>query len=252
MRAHIRIALAALLAMLAGCADVPAKVGTGPIDVSVTPGKAWLHAHPLFLGLTFQTPPQYAIWVEDENGNYVRTIFVTHKAAAQGWVASPGEKVPEGGIRRPEALPVWSHHRGIQYADGRFMPTRTSPAADAVSGATSKAGLSAAFAETPGLTKFRILAEFNQSLDFNDSYPASAKPGELGYSGGSQGGSGQPSLVYSTDVDLDSGSHVYELSLIGHGSADGADGSIDPDLSGITGALEIVAGISATVRKDHE
>jgi len=85
---------AAVLAILTGCAAVPAKVGTGPIEVSVTPGKAWLHRHPLFLGLTFQTPPQYAIWIEDENGTYLSTIFVTHKTATQGWVASPGEKVP--------------------------------------------------------------------------------------------------------------------------------------------------------------
>jgi len=241
---------AVMLAALAGCAAVPAKVGTGPVEVSVTPGKAWLHSHPLFLGFTFKTPPQYAIWIEDENGTYVSTIFVTHKAATQEWVASPGEKVPEGGIRRPESLPVWSRHRGIKSADGLYMPTKANPAVDVVSGATSKAGLDAAFAEKSGLRKFRILAELNQSLDFNDRYPASAKPGEPGYSGGPVGGSGQPSLVYAADIDLDSGAHIYQLSLVGHGAADGGDGSIDADLSGITTALEIVANISVTVRQN--
>ncbi len=241
---------AAVLAILTGCAAVPAKVGTGPIEVSVTPGKAWLHRHPLFLGLTFQTPPQYAIWIEDENGTYLSTIFVTHKTATQGWVASPGEEIPEGGIRRPESLPVWSHHRGIKSADGLFMPTKADPEADAVSGATSKAGVDAAFMEKPGLRKFRILAEFNQSLDFNDRYPASAKPGEPGYSGGPVGGSGQPSLVYAADIDLDSGVRVYQLSLEGHGAADGRDGSIDPDLAGITTASEIVADISVAVQQN--
>ncbi len=54
---------AVVLGALMGCAAVPAKVGTGPIEVSVTPGKAWLHSHPLFLFFTFQTPPQYAIWI---------------------------------------------------------------------------------------------------------------------------------------------------------------------------------------------
>jgi hypothetical protein len=239
---------AAMLAILVGCAAVPAKVGTGPIEVSVTPGKAWLHSHPFFLCFTFQTPPQYAIWIEDENGTYVNTIFVTHKAATQGWVASPGEKVPEGGIRRPESLPVWSHHRGIKSVDGLYMPTKADPAVDAVSGATSKAGLDAAFADNSGLRKFRILAEFNQSLDFNDRYPASAKPGEPGYSGGPIGGSGQPSLVYAADIDLDSGARVYRFFLLGHGAADGRDGSIDPNLSGITTALGIVSDISAAVR----
>ncbi len=240
---------AMMLTVLTGCAAVPAKVGTGPIEVSVTPGNAWLHRHPLFLGLTFQTPPQYAIWVEDENRTYMSTIFVTRKAATQGWVASPGEKVPDRGIRRPESLPVWSHHRGVKSTDGLFMPTKGDPAADAVSGATSKAGVDAAFAEKPGLRRFRILAEFNQSLDFNNRYPASAKSDEPGYSGGPVGGSGQPSLVYAADIDLDSGAHAYQLSLVGHGAADGRDGAIDPDLAGITTALEIVADISVTVRQ---
>jgi hypothetical protein len=242
--------VAGMLAILTGCAAVPAKIGTGPIEVSVTPGKAWLHSHPLFLGFTFQTPPQYAIWIEDENGTYLGTIFVTRKVATQGWVPSPGEKIPEGGIRRPESLPVWSHHRGIKSADGLFMPTKADPAVDAVSGATSKLGIDASFAERPGLKKFRLLAEFNQSLDFNDRYPASAKPGEPGYSGGPDGGSGQPSLVYAADIDLDSRVHICRLSLVGHGAADGGDGAIDPDLAGFTTALEIVADISVTVRQN--
>ncbi len=240
-------AAAALALFLSGCAQVPAKIGTGPIEISVTPGPAWLHRHPLFLGLTFQTPPQFAIWVEDETGTYLSTLFVTRKAATQGWLATPGEKVPEGGIRRPESLPAWSHHRGIRYADGLFMPTRANPAVDAVSGATPMGGLVAAFPVTPNHRKFRILAEFNQSLDFNDRYPLSAQPGDTGYSGGPLG-SGQPSMVYAVDIDLDSDARVYRFAPVGHGSADGRDGSIDPDLSGITSAREIVAGISVTVR----
>ena len=237
----------ALLAVLSGCTAVPAKIGTGPIEISITPGSAWLHRHPLFLGITFRTPPQFAIWIEDEAGNYLGTIFVTRKAATQGWLASPGEEVPEGGIRRPESLPVWSHHRGIRYADGLFMPTKLNPAVDAVSGASLKGGFVAAFEPKPNHGKFRILAEFNQSLDFNDRYPLSAQPGQPEYSGGPLG-SGQPSLVYAVDIDLASEVQVHRFALVGHGSADGSDGSIDPDLSGITSALGIVAGVSAKVR----
>jgi hypothetical protein len=95
-----------------------------------------------------------------------------------------------------------------------------------------------------------VLAEFNQSLDFNEHYPVSAQPGDRGYSGGPLG-SGQPSVIYAAHIDLDSNARIYPLSLIGHGAPDGRDGSIDPDLSGITNATEIVGAISVRVTAEQ-
>ena len=90
------------------------------------------------------------------------------------------------------------------------------------------------------VTGYYLYLEVNHSTDFNDAYPANAQPGEPGYSGGPYG-SGQPSLIYRAYVDRsDPGRSETVFELIGHGSPDGSDGGIVPDLGGVTTALEIV------------
>lgn len=115
----------------AGC-TTPLQVNAGALELSIEAGPGWLHKHPLFLGISMHTPPQVAIWVEDTGGNYVGTLFVTKKTATQGWLASVGEGLSPSEIRRPEALPAWSHRRGVVYPDGLYMPTAAMPVADAV------------------------------------------------------------------------------------------------------------------------
>ncbi len=115
----------------AGC-TTPLQVNAGALELSLEAGPGWLHKHPLFLGISMHTPPQVAIWVEDTGGNYVGTLFVTKKTATQGWLASVGEGLSPSEIRRPEALPAWSHRRGVVYPDGLYMPTAAMPVADAV------------------------------------------------------------------------------------------------------------------------
>jgi hypothetical protein len=239
------VGIAAILGTMAlsGCRS-SLELNRGAIEISVRSGPNWDHRHPLFLGLAMYTQPQIAIWAEDANGTYLGTLFVTKKSATQGWLPSVGENVQAGDIRRPEALPAWSHRRGVVYSDGLFMPTSARPVVDAVTAATPKGDFSLAIEPAGESGTIRLFAEFNQSLDFNDAYPEGAKRGEAGYSGG-KFGSGQPSLVY--EADLDSGTDGVDFVLVGHGSADGSDGTIDPDLSGITGAKRIVDRVTARV-----
>ena len=56
-------------------------------------------------------------------------------------------------------------------------------------------------------------------------------------------GSGQPALVYSALINLESEINEYTLNLIGHSSPDGSNGDIYNDLSGITTADKIVKQI---------
>jgi hypothetical protein len=63
---------------------------------------------------------QIAVWVEDESGNYVKTLFATRFTAGGGYK------------RRPVALPQW-----VNVAD---WPNASKAEVDAVSGATQKAG----------------------------------------------------------------------------------------------------------------
>jgi len=65
--------------------------------------------------------PQVAAWVESADGStFVETILVTNAVALYGignrpgrWDFRSGPRFPYG--RRPMALPVWAHRRGVQY-----------------------------------------------------------------------------------------------------------------------------------------
>lgn len=83
----------------------------GDVKVCIEEGDEWLHDFPLFLGIKKKNPPQIAIWIEDMNGNYISTIYASHKIATQSWQSA-------GGNRRKEALPHWCHSRGVKYEDG--------------------------------------------------------------------------------------------------------------------------------------
>ena len=51
------------------------------LKITLEKGESWLHDFPLFLGINKKNPPQIAIWLEDRDGNYLSTVYVTHKLA---------------------------------------------------------------------------------------------------------------------------------------------------------------------------
>ena len=177
-----------------------------------------------------------------------RPVYVTRKSSTQSWVAS-------GGSRRKESLPHWCHARGVRYADGLYLPTKRDPLADGISGATPRESYELKVTPQGGLRRFIVKFEVNHSTDFNEFYPESAREGDPGWSGGKEG-SGQPALVYAADVDLDSGDGVFAAAPVGHGSPDGSDGSLSPDLSTLTSmltsALHILERITVTAARCDE
>lgn len=98
-------------------------------DVCIVQGSEWLHDFPLFIGIKKKNPPQIAIWLEDTEGKYLSTIYVTRKIATQSWQGA-------GRNRRKEALPHWCYSQGIKYDDGLYLPTKDKPFVDGISGAT--------------------------------------------------------------------------------------------------------------------
>ena len=212
----------------------------GSLKVVVEKGDAWLHDFPLFMGITKKNPPQLAIWIEDLKGDYLSTVYVTHKIATQSWQAA-------GGNRRKEALPHWCHVRGVCYADGLYLPTKKEPLTDGISGATPQGGFEVKLCPVSELTQFVVKVEVNHSTDFNDTYPAAAREGEPNYSGGRHG-SGQPAVVYAATIDLTSGEREFEAVLLGHSSPDGSVGEVYSDISDLTTALRIVKRISIRVQ----
>lgn len=212
----------------------------GNVKISIEQGEEWLHDFPLFLGISKKNPPQIAIWIEDVNGNYLSTVYASHKIATQSWQAA-------GKNRRKESLPHWCFSRGVQYDDGLYLPTKKQPLTDGITGATPRGSFDVKMNPAKNLRRFTVKVEVNHSTDFNTNYPKTAKEGDANYSGGKEG-SGQPAVVYAASIDLASGQQTFEAELAGHSSPDGSDGKVYEDVSRLTTALHIVKRITISVQ----
>lgn len=225
-----------LMTVCCPCNKELIEYNKGDLKIFIEKGDNYLHDFPLFMGIKTKNAPQIAIWMEDTEGNYLSTIYVTHKIATRSWFFS-------GGNRRKEALPHWCYKRNIKAEDGLYLPTKATPFTDGITGATPKENFDMKITPQNDLKQFVIKIEVNHSTDFNDFYPKSAQAGEANYSGGKMG-SGQPAVVYAADIDLTSGKKEFKAELMGHSSPDGSNGEIIQDNSTLTTALNIIKGIS--------
>ncbi len=203
--------------------------GKGPeLEIEMVRGEG--HNHPLM-----------AIWVEDERGEFVQTLYVAEsigKGVFQHGDASRGFWMP-GEIRRPAALPYWSHHRGIRAQDGLYLPTPTDPVPDAYTGPTpGKSFILHTRLDEPGMKKFTVLFEVNQTWDWNEYWTNNKYPDDEEYKT-----SCQPALVYAAVIDLDAPKAEYEMEVIGRSHHAGANGELFNDLQTLTTALHIAEQI---------
>lgn len=178
---------------------------------------------------------QLAVWLTDDSGGFVDTVYVTRKIAQKGLGNRRGRLDAKLGGARRSSLPVWAYGRGVDYGDGNFYPPEDKPLPDAVTSATPKAG---EFVWTwrprkrlePG--KYFYYVEVNKSFDKNEQHRYSWYRG-------------QPSVVWQGVLqvgdDISEGSAV----IIGHGHVAGDDGKIDPDLSTLTTALRLIERVGA-------
>jgi len=209
--------------------------GTGPeIEISFLKGKA--HNHPLM-----------AIWVEDEDENFVQTLYVAEsigKGVFKRGDSSSGKWMP-GEIRRPAALPYWSHRRGIEASDGLFIPEPENPVPDAYTGPTPSGNfIIKTRLENADITRFIIYFEINQSWDWNEYWTNNKFPDDAEYKT-----SCQPALVYSATIDTDNLLQEYVLKVAGRSHHSGQTGELFTDLSTMTTALEIAGEVKVKVRK---
>ena len=210
-------------------------MGTGPaLEIEMTRGEG--HNHPLM-----------AIWVEKPDGTFVQTLFVAEsigKGVFQHGDASRGFWMP-GEIQRPAALPYWSHKRGIKNKNGLFLPTPTNPVPDAYTGPTPGQNFVLhTKLDEPGLTKFNILFEVNQTWDWNEYWTNNKYPEDEEYKT-----SCQPALVYSISIDLDRPEAKYVMEAIGRSHHSGATGELFSDLETLTTALHIAAEIVVRIEE---
>ena len=181
--------------------------------VSIGAGKNWKE----------KMASQCAVWLEDADGNYVRTLYVTQRASKRNWIFGPK-------AGRPESLPVWYHAAHYESAKA----SSTDSEVDAVTSATPKGGV--VFNAEIDDKAYIIKAEFNTSFDYNEFYTKK-----------NSGVNGQPSVVYEAKIPSGADGEIA-LSLTGTGSEDGSDGKIYTDVSKLTTAKTIVDKIIVSVR----
>jgi len=203
--------------------------GTGPaIEVKFYGGKSLYY-------------PLMAIWLEDEQGGYIQTMFVP-KTIAKGifkYGSDASGKWVEAAKRAPQTLPYWSHKRGIVASDGLYMPEPENPVADAYSGATPTTSFTLATrADRPLPAKFRVMFEINQNWDWNQYWTNDKYPGDNNYLN-----SAQPAVVYESMVDQKDLHDKYIMRPIGHSHPSGQTGELFTDLSTLTTALQIADSI---------
>ncbi|MBK7215115.1 MAG: hypothetical protein IPH88_17860 [Bacteroidales bacterium] len=198
-----------------------------------------------FVRGTAHNHPTFAIWLENAGGEYVQTLFVT-RAIGQGvfnYGDRSGGKWKPGEVRRPAALPYWSHKRNIKAEDGLYIPSPKNPVADAYSGATPKGSFTLQTRPDQLLKgKLKVMLEINQTWDWNQYWTNSMYTDDFNYKT-----SCQPALVYEGTIDLDSPGTDVELLPVGHSHYSGKDGSLNTDLSTITTALQILKKVSVKV-----
>jgi len=192
------------------------------------------HNHPLF-----------AIWLADEKGNFIQTLYVS-KSIGKGVFERGSRKTGRwmaGEIQRPATLPYWAHQRGIKNEFGTFLPSVKLPEIDAYTGATPQTSFIFNLKTEKQLEgKYKVMLELNQSWDWNEYWFNDKFPEDKEYKTSSQ-----PALVYFADIDT---SKLIEIKLkpLGHSHYSGKDGSINTDLSTLTTALKIAKNITVKVQ----
>ncbi|MBU2651541.1 MAG: hypothetical protein KKA81_11445 [Bacteroidetes bacterium] len=196
--------------------------------------------------ITFRKGPSFnypllAIWVEDMDSNYIATLYIAEsigKGTFQRAQASQGKWQP-GEARRPAALPYWAHKRGVQEADGLYLPTPENPVPDAITGPTPTGNFTLkSFIPDRNDDQIRILLEINQSWDWNEFWTNNKYLNDKEYMSSSQ-----PAVVYEAIIDPAYMQDEYIMKPIGHSHYSGKDGKLYRDLETLTSALEISAVI---------
>ncbi len=226
----LRIQCALLIAGLAFCG--PLRTGLAVAEVARGTQEI------AFRILMAKGKCQFAVWLTDEKGDFVDTVYVTRAVALKGLGNRKGGLDAKLGGARASCLPVWAHARGVDYGDGNFYPPKSHPLPDAITSATPKAG---EFVWTwrpkerlePG--RYRFFVEVNKSFDKNEKHRYSWYRG-------------QPSVIWQGTLEIGDRISKGSAVIIGHGEAAGADGRVDPDVSTLTTALGLIASVEAVYR----
>jgi hypothetical protein len=201
-----------------------------------------------FLTGKYHNHPTFSFWVEDLEGNYIETLYVTqylakgifgHGSLGEGkWDSKPGP------AERPSTLPYWLH-KWIRESNGKStLPSPENPVPDAITGATPPGDfILETVIDKPVAQKFRIMMEINQPWDWNEYWNNGLRPDDFNYAV-----SCQPALVYSVVIDRNQPGKDFYLNPIGHSHYSGADGDLYTDISTLTTAKEIANKVFVRIK----
>ena len=203
------------IALFSFCAAMAASLFARDVTISVGAGDGWKSGK----------EPQFAVWLEDEQGRYIRTLYVTQKASGISWIFAPKEG-------RPESLPVWYH--ASKHASKKTAASSSSDKKeiDAVTSATPKGGL--VINQKIDDASCVIKVEVNASFDYNSTWTKK-----------NSGVNGQPSLVYQALLPAGQ-KDEFALELAGSGSVNGSSGDVYKNVGGIDSAKTIVKAVNVT------
>ncbi len=248
--AAVCAAAAFFMLRIGGKPQITRVVGGEKFVISVEAGEYWSSRVEGSLFSRKRNAPQMAFWLEDLDGNFKATLYITRKSAVKDW---PDQSYTEGisDSKRQKALPIWTYKHiraGIQHIEtcslchDRVKSSNKSianePQLDAFTAATPMGSFIREVNIPPGLEpgRYVVCAEVNNAIDYNDRYQADL-PEEFNRSNGI---SGQPSLFLSGFVTTGGKETIAVLKLAGHGHPAGLDGNVYSDMSGITTAMNII------------
>ncbi|MBI9109287.1 MAG: hypothetical protein JEZ04_21250 [Spirochaetales bacterium] len=200
--------------------------GTG-LEIDVSAGEQWasrMQAGPFI----FNVLPQMAIWLEDGNGEYVETLYVT---GADFKKLRHAAKNGDGAGFFSECLPYWASR--VESA-GEALPSKENPYPDTITSATPMGDFTLD-TMTASEAPIVIFAELNKSGDENAFFTKEAN-----------GWAGQPSLIYRADIRKLQAGDTVKLKLEGQGGMLGVKAGIFSDLNGFDTALKQVREITVS------
>ena len=196
----------------------------GDLSISMDIGQGPLWSTRMQAGpFIFNVLPQLAIWLEDENGEYLDTLYVT---GADFKKLRHAAKDKDGEAFFRENLPLWS---AAMEARGEALPSKGNPLPDSLTSATPMGSFTLDTAAVRTGSAVRLFLEINKSGDYNDVFTKE-----------NSGTDGQPPIVYSAELEFPPSGKSVLLEPVGRGT----DSGLLPDLSGIDTALQMIEAVS--------
>jgi len=190
--------------------------------------------------------PLLAVWLEDQSGKYIQSLYVPKTIATGVFKYGKQEngKWVAASKRAPQTLPYWAHKRGVIASDGLYMPEKGNEVPDAYSGATPVQSFvlnTRADKDLPAV--YKVLLEVNQNWDWNEFWTNDKYPDDENYKM-----SCQPAVVYEAVISGSSKDRVWSMKPVGHSHYSGKNGELFPDLKTLTTALNIADSIVVRIK----